>query len=64
MRVFETIRSICDEALMNKSFGMPGRVTDGYVEDLNKLIRYFQFGGQTGSIDDVGYGARNPFARD
>ena len=44
--MFQDIKDLVDEALMNKSFGMKGRVTDNYISDLNKLIHRMNYGGQ------------------
>jgi hypothetical protein len=43
---FLKFKKLIDEALMNKSFGMPGDTTDGYVKDFNKLLHYWVNGGQ------------------
>jgi hypothetical protein len=39
MRVFETIRSICDEALMNKSLGISPRIADDYEQQIKEELR-------------------------
>jgi hypothetical protein len=57
---FERIRGLVDEALMNKSFGFSRRVTDRYIDELNKMIDDLEHGGQSGSIEDVGFGSVGP----
>jgi len=66
-RTFQDIKDLVDEALMNKSFGMPGRVTDSYVSDLNKLIDHMNNGGQSNvgdgeewDEDKHGFGSASP----
>jgi hypothetical protein len=63
---FREFKKLIDEALMNKSFGMPGRTTDGYVKDFNKLLHYWEHGGQDIGDDEEydekkhGYGMSGP----
>lgn len=65
-QTFREIKKLIDEALMNKSFGIPGRTTDGYIKDLNKLIDYMNHGGQDIGDDEEydekkhGYGMPGP----
>ena len=43
---FLKFKRLIDDALMNKSFGMPGDTTDGYIKDFNNLLRYWEHGSQ------------------
>jgi hypothetical protein len=63
MRVFETIRSICDEALMNKSLGVSPRIADDYEQqikdELRKLHGHPALGGDAElDLDKYGFGAK------
>lgn len=64
-QVFNEIRSICDEALMNKSLGIKPSVADGYAKDihrkLDELIGSQSIGDDTSwDPDKHGYGSFRP----
>jgi len=68
MRVFETIRSICEEALMNKSLGVSPRIADDYEQqikdELRKLGGHQDLGGDAEwDPDRHGFGGRMPSRR-
>lgn len=44
VKMFEELRDLIDEALMNKSFGFKQSVTDKYIEKLNKKINFMNYG--------------------
>jgi len=62
-RVFEAIRNICEEALMNKSLGVSPRIAEDYEQqiknELMKLGGYQDLGGDTEwDPDRHGFGGR------
>ena len=52
VKMFNELKDLIDEALMNKSFGFKRSVTEDYIERLNKNINFMNTGMYRSPDDD------------